>query len=1116
MKFSKSLLRNEVPGWAQWYVDYKGLKRHVRQAAEQVKNGDFKSLEAGAYQDPYQDLDSVYKNPIYAPFFQAVDSNLQTVDLFYGSKFYEYNQRLSHLQTQTEKCQTQNGSSNGDYSELLILLFELRAKMRNLQWYADVNKRGFIKILKKMDKKAGTNAQTSYTELRLSTKEFADGSKILSMIKLACDLIQKLSTDSKNNSMQLSSSNDALQSLNSMQMPQKLGLSSGLIEAVDKNDDLVFRSLMENEALTPKQADYLLLRAFNCYSANIIRPLVEACHVILATGCDNLNGRNVLHKAILNEGRKHQTTNTSEIMPIPEPELSKPEEEGINDERNAATLNLFLQVYSEYENLYSLLTAIDHQLYTPLCYAVKNNLRSTTKTLLNWNSLCLQFKDCDGYTPVDLAVMYKSPGCLSELLKFSPPNNPRLLLTAVHLNALKVCEALIDEGKYNINFQNQYGETALHLAVREHNIELVSLLLSRGASLEIKEYRFQWTPLFIAAVEGFEDIVCLLIEYGANAMLTDNSGWTAKEHAAFRGHLQVAKNLPMPDFNDRTAVPDDKDILNQDTFTRKREQYSKLSPLSSPKAFENKFLETEGECLVLLTLGSKDLRQRDLNPVTLDFTANGDLGDTSMNSAMSLMVSATPSNSDACIVDLPIPELGMSTEPIPFYTINPESLSLVFDLVSSSSKDTNKKPFARGIFSLPKFDKFQRLDKVLQSVPIIEAQTLKKLGTVHFEVLVVKPFAHLNNNLKPSSGTYWRSLVKTKVIGHRGLGKNTLEQTSLQLGENTIESFIQASNLGANYVEFDVQITKDSVPVIYHDFLVSESGYDLPMHAISLDQFMQIHEPHEERGRSSTPVSELEETKIRPRRARSVHSRQGYQDPMYEDTLHKMRHTRDYKMKGYKGNVRGLHIQSKFATLAELFDTLPEDLGFNIEFKFPMLDEAEAEDMDCLLPDINLYVDTVLKVIFDNKRDRDIIFSSFNPDVCVLLSFKQPSIPVLFLTESGTELMQDIRASSLQEAIRFAKRFNLLGIVSASEPLIMCSRLVKLVKESGLVLFTYGTPNNVPENASLQLKSGVDAVIVDSVLAIKNALTKLEIAESVAGSDECVRGFTAEAQKSAV
>lgn len=127
-------------------------------------------------------------------------------------------------------------------------------------------------------------------------------------------------------------------------------------------------------------------------------------------------------------------------------------------------------------------------------------------------------------------------------------------------------------------------------------------------------------------------------------------------------------------------------------------------------------------------------------------------------------------------------------------------------------------------------------------------------------------------------------------------------------------------------------------------------------------------------------------------------------------------------------------------------------------------------------------MDTVLKCVYDHGNGRDIIFSSFHPDVCLLLALKQPTIPCLFLTESGTTYLSDVRASSLQEAIRFASRWNLLGIVSACEPFVMCPRLVRVVKESGLVCVSYGMLNNEPEHVNAQVAAGVDAVIVDSVL----------------------------------
>ena len=56
------------------------------------------------------------------------------------------------------------------------------------------------------------------------------------------------------------------------------------------------------------------------------------------------------------------------------------------------------------------------------------------------------------------------------------------------------------------------------------------------------------------------------------------------------------------------------------------------------------------------------------------------------------------------------------------------------------------------------------------------------------------------------------------------------------------------------------------------------------------------------------------------------------------------------------------------------------------------------------------------------------------------------------------------RGASLQVAIRFAKQWNLFGIVVAAEPLMFFPGLIEHVKASGLVCASYGLLNNDPDN----------------------------------------------------
>ncbi len=52
--------------------------------------------------------------------------------------------------------------------------------------------------------------------------------------------------------------------------------------------------------------------------------------------------------------------------------------------------------------------------------------------------------------------------------------------------------------------------------------------------------------------------------------------------------------------------------------------------------------------------------------------------------------------------------------------------------------------------------------------------------------------------------------MSIELVGHRGLALNHIE--------NTIGSFEDAFNKGANAIELDIQLTSDKVPIVYHDF----------------------------------------------------------------------------------------------------------------------------------------------------------------------------------------------------------------------------------------------------------------------------------------------------------
>lgn len=197
--------------------------------------------------------------------------------------------------------------------------------------------------------------------------------------------------------------------------------------------------------------------------------------------------------------------------------------------------------------------------------------------------------------------------------------------------------------------------------------------------------------------------------------------------------------------------------------------------------------------------------------------------------------------------------------------------------------------------------------------------------------------------------------------------------------------------------------------------------------------------------------------------------------------LERIKHTHKFKVKGFKGNIRGEQIHAPFTTLEAMLRILPEELGIDIELsndtlaqpaigtnllaEYPMLWEAEDWEMDLYGVELNKFVDTILDKVYTLGGSRSIIFTSFSPELYILLAHKQYQYPVLFLNKSNLFPTGDVRASNLQEVMYFARRSNLTGVVMSSEPFRMSSKLMTYVRDAGLVCMSFGLLNNDAENA---------------------------------------------------
>lgn len=1058
-----------------------------------------------------------------------------------------------------------------ELEDLLGTLLELRSQQRKLQWYGEVNRRGFRKITKKLDKKvAGASYQRDYLVTKVEPLPFATNSTLTEDMKYVNDWLSIIGdvSLSDDGSSVISTASSRIGSTRAI-----FNLSPGTSDSIDqaiRNDDSLVLSDLVNQARTAEstaidQKDLpfqklllsLLQRCISYRSNNCMSALLE--HITTLDEAEDIDHRNIVHRLVISLGRFHinecKTANAQPAgarletrqylvpaeIPVRLP-LNRTRSEG--DKIPNGSNN---RVLSQLQVLEHLLCSLKPQQQSsvisqdsfariPLHYAAEYGHVAVCELLISrmriWGFItptttitAPEWCDTEKMSPLHMSVMKGHVQTTKLLLSMTTSDEIMpsirlwtrdeisLLAIASENNRPDVLQLLLNAG-FDANQQDGQGESALHISARSNQEACLRILLNstngQDPDLDITEDIFGWTPLFSASTNGHLTIVKILLESGANPHQPDLSGWTAAEHAALRGYLDIAeligecrsrlasKESTIPP-RGLSVSPDplkDNQKLNGNTPT------NSMRNVKPVKTFGHRYLTDES--MLLISLGSMDPRKQ-IEPVKLEEISMANVHSTQLDTALSIVVSAVGASGESSVIDLPTEE-SISTDPITFLTRDLNKVKLLFDIVPTyaGSKD---RIVGRGVALLSSIKQSIGSHRMnLQgdvSVPIIAANTLEVIGSVNFNFLVVNPFSHPLMAISEAQ-TFWKSPV---VIGHRGLGKNARTNKSLQLGENTIQSFIAAANLGASYVEFDVQLTKDLVPVIYHDFLVSETGIDAPVHTLTLEQFLHLGKSQTPRmSRQASPSGQrTREDAPYPARPRSYSVGSDDGERTLLAVSDRMKHTRTFKEKGWKANMYGNVIKAPFTTLQEMFKLLPESIGFNIEMKYPMLFESEDQDMDTYAVELNTFVDTVLKQVYDLAKSRRIIFSSFHPDLCIMLAFKQPSIPVLFLTDAGTSPAGDIRAQSLQQAIRFASRWDLLGVVSASEPLVMCPRLVRVVKESGLVCVSYGVQNNEPDNVKvwddhdisisfansiiqIQLDEGIDAVIVDKVAAFRKGL----------------------------
>ncbi|MGK5593756.1 MAG: ankyrin repeat domain-containing protein, partial [Parachlamydiaceae bacterium] len=156
--------------------------------------------------------------------------------------------------------------------------------------------------------------------------------------------------------------------------------------------------------------------------------------------------------------------------------------------------------------------------------------------------------DPNGSHPVIFsAISSKSLANLRTLIKGgADPNSTRKKgQTALHLATKSgerdLMELLIQHGA-DINYADKDGQTALHVATDFRERDLMKLLIQHGADINSADKKGQ-TALHLAADSYKRDLMELLIQHGADINYADKKGRTALDIAAQHGTPEMIELL---------------------------------------------------------------------------------------------------------------------------------------------------------------------------------------------------------------------------------------------------------------------------------------------------------------------------------------------------------------------------------------------------------------------------------------------------------------------------------------------------------------------------------------------------------------------------------------------
>lgn len=693
--------------------------------------------------------------------------------------------------------------------------------------------------------------------------------------------------------------------------------------------------------------------------------------------------------------------------------------------------------------------------------------------------------DVDNCGPVVYATLRGSAECVQVLicdqciaLQSPSPNSSLLPLSLASQHGYTdIVSLLLEEGAKCV--PNTNGEFPIHLAAREGHADVCKLLLDQDG-WDLPDKYHEWTPLFHAARNGHTSCLHILLQAGARVDRTDELDHQAIHYAAWYGHracvdllLKATPKEPPTVSSIRvpavTRTANDMQIDDPDSIP----SLSLPPPIMPHRVYGHNYLDKN--YLVMITVGLPPAPDPRWSGKAIRFHPR--LSDSILAQSVSLpspnrlkMVITAGPGVNAAPYTITLPQKN-NYDTFMFQASSLKDLTLEFSIYPNFGTKTIGRAVAHPfILHSPdgSFTTLSILDHRLHSMGEVCTRLVPRcIETdvriqVSFSAHVITPFQGITLEVGGAVETYWKSLTlpqgsllsRPQTVPPWRQSPKSMDSThtspSILSAPASPLHTVTLSSLSGNYIYAVVQVTRDLQPVLFGEQLLPESSYDLGVADVTLVQFDAL-------------ANRLDRGEQLVRRVTSI------QDwyrilPRLMLPLSRFVQVRYYSIYIY------IQRDNLFYAIPQL---LPVHLGLTLELAL-----SPSQPIKRHL-DLNLSVNAVFRTIKQTSTSlggafarRRIAFTSFSPQVCAALNWKQPNCnhplfhycgssyltfslgldPVFFSSRCGqannkhgsSPANPDVRdtgddqySSSVAEGVEFAKANNLLGVFFDSELLVI-------------------------------------------------------------------------------